>query len=261
MSSFPLSSPARTLCAGLLLAVGACSLLGQATESPATVARGAWLLESDLLSVAHERCSTDDGSYLSRSVLWGNVLLSTGVSDRVDVQAGFDGWLDDSPGGGEPSRHGHGDGVLRMKWTFAGKDGEGFAAALLPQLRLPISSSGMGAHRLEPGLFVPLSLPLGEKWFWGGMIGLDSTRADNGDWNFYWQGSSYLCCTLSKALSAYAELTGSGPFTAPRVPAWQAGLGLAWQLNQRLLCEAALYRGINTGALDWNPVLRLSLSF
>jgi hypothetical protein len=244
-----------------LLVAGSSALFGQATESPATVARGAWLLESDLLSVANERSSTEQGSYLSRSVFWGNLLLSTGISEHVDVQAGFDGWFTETPGGGASTRHGHGDGLLRMKWNFAGKDGEGFAAALLPQLRLPLSSYGEGAHRLEPGVLLPVSLPLAENWFWGGMAGLDTTRADNGGWDFYWQGSSYLSYNLSKVLCSYVELTGSGPFTAPRVPAFQAGLGLALQVNQRLLCEAALYRGINSGALDWNPVLRFSYAF
>ena len=246
---------------GLLAAAPVSTLWGQATESPATAARGTWLLESDTVSVFHERSSSQDGSFVSRSVLWGNLLLSRGLTERLDVQVGFDGWLADGTSPEAPTRHGHGDAAVRLKWNFVGTEGEGFAAALLPQLRVPISSEGMGARSCEPGLLVPFSLPLDSHWLLGGMGGFDSSHTDERGWILSWIGSCYLNRSLGKDFNTYLEFTGSGAFRAPHEPFLQGGAGMTWQASKALLCELALYRALNSATPDWNPVLRFSYSF
>lgn len=103
---------------GLLLALtGLPALPGQVGEAPTTVQPGHWLLEADLVAVASDRHTFWQDGVHYRSTTLGTVLISTGVTARLDVQLGLECWREERVAGDgwREHEHGQGDGWLRCK--------------------------------------------------------------------------------------------------------------------------------------------------
>lgn len=251
---------AALLATGLLF-VGTAKLHAQACESPGTVAKGDYLIESDLFCGSYSTVDSEGFRFRTSAESWMNVMLTTGVAKGLDCQLGFEGVLRERADAGERYRHGHGDLLVRAKWTALGTDGESLSVALLPQMRLPISKRGMGAVHCEPALLVPMSLPLGEGTMLGATFGTEWAGNETQDLSASWSGSCYLGKDIGKGFGLYAEALCCGAWTRPVEAQWQGGVGATLQCTSALLLEAALYRGLNSGAPDWSPVVRCCYSF
>lgn len=251
---------AALLAIGMLL-VGTAKLQAQACESPGTVAKGEYLIESDLFCGSYSTVDADGLRFRASAESWMNVLLTTGVAKGLDCQLGFEGVLRERADAGERYRHGHGDLLLRTKWTALGTDGENLCVALLPQVRVPISKRGMGAVHCEPALLVPLSLPLGSGTILGATLGTEWAGNETQRLSASWSGACYLGKDMGKGFGLYAEALCCGAWRRPVDAQWQGGAGVTLQCTSALLLEAALYRGLNSGAPDWSPVVRCSYAF
>jgi hypothetical protein len=234
--------------------------VAQTTESPTTVAPGAWLLEMDVVSVAYDRHTAQRDGWHFRSTGVGAVMLSSGVTARLDAQFGLDLWREErghNAGVNERGR-GRGDGWLRAKWNFAGDEAEGPAWALLPYVKLALADDAVGNGRTEPGLTLVHGRPLGESGGLNAMGGVDALDDGTGGRSLHWHGSVARTWDCGAGWACYIETMVAVEARATGQWTGEVGAGLTRITRHGVVWEVALYAGVTRSAPDWTPVLRLS---
>jgi hypothetical protein len=243
----------------VLLALSAGFARARTTEVPHTVAPGRFLIEMDALSLTFDR----EGGDRLTAVAAASTFLSTGLTPYWDAQIGVELFLSQriTSGGLKERNSGLGDLFVRSKYTFYEDESLGVSAAVIPYLKLPTKSGGVGNDSVEGGLIVPWEADLGSGAILNVMAGLDLARNDADDgYDSYWYASSSVGIPLTGAFSAYGEAyvaksSGGAP--------WEGvlGAGLAYSINEFMSWDFAVYRGLSDGAADWNPVVRFNFEF
>ena len=233
--------------------------LAQITETPVTVAPGRFLLRMDALSLT---LNHDAGTrYAANGV--ASTFLTTGLAADLDVQIGAEVFLDQrfDSGGLNDRRSGIGDLYFRTKWRFYEDAATGTAVALLPFVKLPTSTGGVGKKAMEGGLIVPWKADLLGGVSMTAMAELDFLRnaADNG-YDSFWYAATALHRQVTKALGFYGEATlGKSSGGAPGEGKLGGGATLA--VSADVTWDYAIYRGFSSGASGWKHVLRLTWGF
>jgi hypothetical protein len=129
--------------------------------SACTVDRGHWQLEVDAVDVTRDR----GGGVTTDSWLIGAPTLKYGLTDRLDLEVGFNSWqtvrMRDHATGATTSDSGVGDLYLRGKAMLA----EGpLSIAVEPFVKLPTAKSSLGNGKVEGGLVLPLAANLAAGW-------------------------------------------------------------------------------------------------
>jgi hypothetical protein len=231
----------------------------QITEWPATVQPGHFLLEMDALSLTVEREAGSKYSALGAA----STFLTTGLTPTWDIQVGAELFLTQKYDDGSfTERHsGIGDIYLRTKWRFYENAATGTGVALLPYVKIPSNSGGVGNDAVEGGIIVPwtTTLPGDVKAY--AMAELDFTRNDADDgYDSYWYASVALQRQLTGAVGLYGEVavgksTGGSSFEGTM------GGGVTLALTENTWWDFAVYKGISKGAADWNHVVRYNWGF
>ena len=94
---------------------------------------------------------------------FGSTLLKYGISGNADVELGFTPYEISSvrTGGFHERDTGFGDIVARVKYRLTPADAA-FQIALDPFVKIPTASHNLGNGKVEGGLLVPMSMPLGK---------------------------------------------------------------------------------------------------
>jgi hypothetical protein len=175
-----------------------------------------------------------------------------GLAPTVDLQIGIDLYMRQSLSlkGWKNTTAGLGDVTVRTKWLVREDEPSGEKLALIPYVKLPSNTGGVGNHSVEGGLLVPWTRTKGETTF-GAMAEVDVLRneSDTG-YEAAWQGSAYVSQEIFKPLSIYAETLLAIPPSG--LSGWQAsgGVGLKFEANKHLTLEYELVRGFNSRATD-----------
>ncbi len=249
----------RPLAPVALLLLPLTAARAQITETPETVAPGHFLLEMDALSL------TVDHESGSKFTAFGaaSTFLTTGVTDNWDVQVGAELFLSQKfDAGGLTERHrGIGDVYFRTKWRFYQDTASGTSVALLPYVKMPTNTGGVGNKSVEGGLIVPWTTRLWGDFNLLAMAELDLTRNDADDgYDTFLYATATMSRTLTKRIGIYGEATwGKSSSGAPFEG--QLGGGVTYAVSDNLWWDFAMYRGLSNGAPDWNHVLRLNISF
>ncbi len=248
----------RSLVASVWLVLGLSPAAAQLTDVPATVAPGRFLLEADVVSIALDR---EEGEKYSAFAV-GSVLVTTGLTERLDLQAGVDLFVSEKyeSSAGFSDRHsGVGHFYLRTKWRF--HETETSAAAVIPYAKIPNKGTNVGNRSVEGGVIVPFETKLPGAFLFNTQVGVDFLRNANDDgYDTSWSGTAVLSRDLTRRLSFYGEAilnrTTGGGGTIGTI-----GAGLYFTVTESLAWDFAVYRGISRAATDWNPVVRCNLSF
>jgi hypothetical protein len=249
----------RILALGGMLLLGAGPARAQLAESPFTVAPGRWLLEMDVLSRETDR------SPGHRYTGWGAgaVLLSTGLREQWDVQVGLELFASEKieTGGVIERYRGRGDLWLRTKWCFFQNPESGMALAVIPYLKFPTNTGGVGNDAIEAGIALPMAFKLAEALETAVTMGFDGLRNAQDDGH---EAHGFITAAVMRALSTrlgvYAEVSlARAPGGAP--VEMQGGLGLTWVTAKVHNWDFAVYRGLSRGAVDWVQVLRYNIEF
>jgi hypothetical protein len=258
MNSILPHSQRRLLLASGWLVLGFARAIAQLTDIPATVAPGRFLLEADVVSFALDR---EDGEKYSAFAV-GSVLVTTGLTERLDLQAGVDLFVSEKyeSAAGFSDRHsGVGHFYLRTKWRF--HETETSAAAVIPYAKIPNKGTNVGNRSVEGGVIVPFEAKLPGAFLCNTQVGVDLLRNANDDgYDTSWSGTAVLTRDLTRRISLYGEAilnrsTGGGGTLGT------IGAGLYFTVTESLAWDFAVYRGISRAATDWNPVVRCNLSF
>jgi hypothetical protein len=178
-----------------------------------TVPAGHWQVETGLVDWTHD----GSGGVHSDFTTVGSSLVKYGLGDRADVELGI------TPlevfrirVEGEHAKHsGFGDMLVRAKYRLMSDDAP-VSLALDPFVKLPTANRHLGNRKVEAGLTVPVSAPLGK---------------------------GPLTLALTSEMDWRSDLDGHGHHAAASE---SVGLGLA--ASSRLSLSAELWSG-----WDWNP--------
>lgn len=231
----------------------------QITEWPTTVAPGRFLVRMDALSLT---LNHDAGSSYS-GFGTASTFVTTGLTANWDVQVGAELFLDQKfdSGGLTDRRSGIGNLYFRTKWRFYEDSTTGTAVALLPYVKLPTSTGGVGKKAMEGGVIVPWKTDLVGGMSMSAMAELDFLRnaADNG-YDSFWYTSVALHRQVTKALGFYGEAT-LGKSSGGEPWAGKMGGGVTLAVSQDVMWDYAIYRGNSSSTSNWTHVLRLNWGF
>jgi len=126
---------------------------------PCTVPAGHWQVETGLIDWTHDRSDGETSDF----IILGSSLIKYGVSDRIDIELGV------TPleifrahgAGGREHDSSFGDTLVRMKYALTG-DNAAVAVTLDPFVKLPTANHELGNGKVEGGLTIPISAPLGK---------------------------------------------------------------------------------------------------
>jgi hypothetical protein len=235
------------------------SVEAQITEWPTTVAPGRFLLEMDAISLTVDKEA--GGKYTAFGA--ASTFLSTGLAHNWDIQVGAELFITQKyeEGGFTDRNSGIGDVYVRTKWRFYDDPGSGIAVAILPYVKIPTNSGGVGNKSAEGGIIVPWTSKL-----WGGfdiaaMAELDFLRNDADDgYDTYWFASASLSRPLVRGVGLYGEIA-LGKSSGSSATEGVMGGGVTVAISDRTWWDFAVYKGISKGAADWNHVVRFNWGF
>lgn len=239
--------------------MAAAGVRAQITEHPATVAPGSFLLEMDALSLTLDK----EGGGRYTAVGAGSVFLSTGLTQNWDVQVGAELFISQKfeAGGFSERNTGVGDLYVRTKYRFYENTETGTMAAILPYVKIPTNSGGVGNDAVEGGFIVPWSTSLLGGFHCDVMAELDFLRNDSDDgYDTFWYASASLSRALAGALGLYGEVA-VGKSSGASATEGIMGVGVTLSVSDKAWWDFAVYKGISSGAADWNHVIRFNLEF
>ncbi|MBB5034439.1 transporter [Prosthecobacter vanneervenii] len=149
------------------------------TESACTVPKGWFQVESNLVSFSRTRQAgerSDDTSFC-------DFIFKYGVTHNTDLQVGWAPRLlhrsQDADSVLIGKNSGSGDLYLRMKTNLVGNDEGPYAIALLPWVKAPTATKGLGNQCWEYGLTINQELDIGGGWELGSSIFLSMAVTDH----------------------------------------------------------------------------------
>lgn len=249
----------RTVVLNLGLALGAAALPAQITEWTTTVKPGRFLLEVDAVSLSLDR---EPGlKYTAFGA--ASTFFTTGLTAKWDIQVGAEFFISQKfdAAGLTERQSGVGDMYVRTKWRFYESVDTYTSLALLPYVKFPTNSGGVGNDAVEGGVIIPFQTELTGGFKLAAMAELDFLRNDNDDgYDSYWFASASVSRHILKAIGIYGEATvGKSSGGAPW--AGTLGVGATLEVSEHAWWDFAMYRGISNGAADWNHVLRFNIGF
>lgn len=245
----------------VLLPALAAAVAGRAqfTETPITVAPGRFLLEVDALSLSIDR---EPGlKYTAFGA--ATTFLSTGLTSRWDIQVGAEFFINQKfdAAGLTERQSGMGDLYFRTKWRFYESESTYTSIAVMPYVKIPTNTGGVGNDAVEGGLIIPLQSELVGGFHFTAMAELDFVRNDNDDgYDSNWFASASVSRQVLKLIGLYGEASvAKSTSGAP----WEGtmGAGATLTVNEHAWWDYGIYRGISSGASDWTHVLRFNWGF
>ncbi len=255
-----LSVGAITLFGGETLAEGPLRELEtdrpDATESPVTVDRGHFQLESSFFSFSR------DDSAGTRTETWGigESNLKYGLADNVDLQLVFTPYVRESVsvGGVETVAEDSSDLTIRLKYNLWGNDEGTTAFGLMPVVKIP-TQTAISNGRWEGGLIAPFSWRAGERWGVG-LQGQVDRVYDEADGDMDWEFSHTLVVgfDVTKRVGVYLEylgVAGDRPYDS-----FFSG-GMTYALSEMIQLDAGTLVGLNKEAEDITVFSGISWKF
>lgn len=231
----------------------------QVVESPTTVSKGEWLLEADVAAGVWDRSTIGGAAVSFREVVVAPVILSTGISDNLDVQFAFDGWIEAEVSGGglKESVSGWGDVWVRAKWNFYGDEETGPAWALLPYVKIPVADSAIGNGEVEGGLALIYGQPIDEDDWIQAFVSGDSLHAEVRGRDEQLVAGAVWGRNLPGDVTVYTEVLVEwlSAESADLPVTW--GIGISPLVAPGFALDFEVLAGITDEAPDWTAAIRL----
>jgi hypothetical protein len=246
----------------LVLVFAAASLRAQVTETPTTIEPGKFFLRMDAVTVGVNRDTTEPDRYTALGL--ASSILSVGLTENVDAQFGAQFFVRETYQyrGARSSRSGWGDTSFRTKWRFWRDDAAGASAAVIPFVKIPSKTTGIGNNHVEGGVIVPWLKSLGPGSEAGAMAEWDLVRNDANDgYDSRWFASAYVRQHIVGKVGAYAETTLAVSSASSSSFVGTLGGGVTLDFTKGLQLDYGLSRGLGGRATDWLNVLRLRWLF
>jgi len=219
---------------------------------PCTVDAGRFQYEAD----AFNWTRAVSGGATTDTFLYTNPTLKLGLTNTIDLEASMAPFarVSTKSASGRQSFEGVGDMFFRAKVNLAGPEGGDFQAAIIPYVKAPTASPGIGNRAVEGGAIAPVSfaLPMDFTLLFDPEIDILRNANDFGrHTNVQLLGN--LSHALTESVTGYVELWGQAN-SDPVSPNKQASLDLslawlAWKKPPNLQFDV----GVNIGLTRATP--------
>lgn len=236
------------------------------TESPYTVDAGHFQFELDLLNYTFDRYNSARSNTRDESLSVSTINAKVGLWNNVDLQLVVPVYnrvrSHDLTTGAVTRDDGFGDLITRLKVNLWGNDGGKTAFAIMPFVKMPTASSGLGNGFVEGGVILPLAVELPAGWGMGTMVEVDAVR--NG------VGSGYhaeIIQTVTFAHDIVGPLGGYVEFfsllSTESGAGWVASVntGLTYGLTSDIQLDCGINVGVTRSAPDLNPFVGITFRF
>jgi len=236
------------------------------TESPYTVDAGHFQIETDIINASFDHDTAAGADVRTRSLSFATMNLKVGLCNRTDLQLVVPSWnhvrTDDRVAGTLTKQSGFGDLTARLKVNLWGNDGGTTALGVMPFVKFPSNTGGLGNKEYEGGLIVPLAISLSENWSLGMMTEVDIVRDSVGN---SWHPESVNSITVSRPIwgpvSAYVEFFSA--VSTERGMPWvgTVDFGFTWDISENLKFDIGANIGVTRSAEDLNPFIGFSYRY
>lgn len=236
------------------------------TESPYTVDAGRFQIEMDFVVYSSDLDRSAGSAIRSETVAVAPLNLKVGLTASTDLQLLVAPYVQqtviDRASGVRERVSGFGDVTLRLKHNLWGNDGGRTATAVMPFVKLPTSSDGLGNGAVEFGLIVPLAIGVSDRVGIGLMTEIDMIEED--DENGYaanFINSAALGFDVTDRLGVYTELFAER--STDRGARWivTGDMGLTYALSDDLQLDGGVNLGISRAADDVEVFVGISRRF
>lgn len=231
-----------------------------ATESPTTVDAGRVQIEMSFAQHTRDHRHPDHSDLRISEWNVAPVNVRVGLTHDTELQIVVDNYLrieERSASAATRSRaSGWGDVTLRLKRNFLGNEGGETAVGLMPFIKIPTNSGGVGNNRVEGGLIVPASVTVGGREF--GVMTVLEIIHDGGGYTAAWLNTIATGAGFTETLAGFIELasvTGEGSHSLT----FNAGLTLA--VSGDLQLDAGVNVGLTRAAPDLATFIGISVRY
>jgi hypothetical protein len=233
-----------------------------ATESPFTVDAGHYQLEMDFANFTHDKT----GGTTTTTWEAGDFNLRIGLLNQLELSLIFDNYLqvhsDDRVTGTSMTQSGVGDFTSRLKINLWGDDGGRTAFGLLPYVKFPTSTDGLGNNAVEGGMIFPLAVSLPHDFD----LSLETAASlmknnDNGGYHEEFIASASLDHQIIGKLNGFVEFFSN--FTTASHAGWVGTVdtGLEYLVTKNIQLDLDCYFGVTPAAADYNPFCGITVRF
>jgi hypothetical protein len=222
------------------------------TESPYTVDAGHFQVEVSLVDYVHDRTggvTTDQVTALPAN-------LKVGLLNNVDLQFVINPYVNRRVGSSRSE--GFDDMLVRLKVNLLGNDGGDVAFGVMPYVKLPTGTDGIGNDHFEGGIILPVAVALPAEFDVGAMLEVDFVRdAGNG----YGTGLLHTVTvgrTFFKNVRVYVEYAGTSFAGAGETYQAVVGTGATYKIGENVQLDAGVNFGVSDSADDYNVFVGLS---
>ena len=232
------------------------------TESPYTVDAGHVQIELDFANYSRDR----DGQNRAETIGVLPFNLKLGLTNSTDLQLLVEPYVrqevTDRATGVRDTISGFGDVTLRLKHNLWGNDGGRTALALMPFVKLPTNSNGIGNDAVEFGLIIPLAIEVTDRVGIGLMTEIDMLEESD--------GSGLAASFINSATASFALTERLGMYTelftersTERGARWivTGDVGLTYGLTDDLQLDGGVNLGITDAADDLQLFVGISRRF
>lgn len=229
---------------------------------PYTVDCGHFQYETDLVNFSR----LESNGTVTESYLAPNPTLKVGITGNADVElniAPFEEIRIRNSRGETTTVSGVGDLFARLKVNLIGDNGGSVALALIPYIKAPTASRGLGDGAVEGGLIVPVSfaLPAGLTLLIMSEADILHSASGSGDHANYINLVN-LSHTFSGKLTLYAELWSDvDADPAGTVRQYSFDTAVAWLARPDLQLDVGVNAGLNSNTPGYQVYLGLSQRF
>jgi hypothetical protein len=216
------------------------------TESSGVVGAGLWQLETGVLFQSDR---TDPITAHDTSL--PNVLMRIGVSDRMELRIGGEGFLAESlstPGSAMVT--GGSDLELGLKYKFLDQSRAGVDFSVIPIVSIPIGSDGFSSGGFDPTVKFVLQRDLPRGFGLGGNLVVSSVSEDSRRFT-QTSVSASLGHGLGAGWAGFWELYGASALSRNGGRAWLFDTGVTHTFGKNVQIDVSVGRGLTTDAPDW----------
>ncbi|WP_426038262.1 transporter [Brevundimonas sp. DC300-4] len=223
------------------------------TESAYTVDAGHFQFEMDFATFTTDR--DEDTDLRTETLNLSPINLKVGLTNSTDLQIVIDSYIRrtviDRVSGTRSTAEGFGDVTVRLKHNLWGNDGGRTALALMPFVKTPTNTNGLGNDAVEFGLIVPLAIAVSDRVGIGLMTEIDMLEdADGSGLSPSFVNLATVGFALTDRVAIYAEVftERSSEGGATWVVTFDAGVTYA--LTDSIQLDAGVNLGVTDAADD-----------
>ena len=195
----------------------------------------------------------------------GDFNFKAGLLNNVDIKLVYDNYLNvhtQDSSGKSTTQSGFGDFTARLKINLWGDDGGQTAFALLPFVKFPTSTDGLGNNAVEGGVIFPLAVSLPYDFD----LSLETAASymkndDDGRYHEEFIASASLDHQIIGKLSGFVEFFSN--FTTQSKSSWVGTVdtGMDYLVTKNIQLDCDCYFGVTHAAPDFNPFAGITVRF